>query len=55
MSGLEEVGIAGPDHLREALTNCSDPLAAIEEFQVNMYSDTIYRRRYPRYTGGRYD
>ena len=34
MSGLEEVGIPGPDHLREALTNCSDPLAAIEEFQV---------------------
>jgi len=34
MSGLEEVGIPGPDHLREALTNCNDPLAAIEEFQV---------------------
>jgi len=35
MSGLEEVGVPGPDHLREALTNCTDPLAAIEEFQVN--------------------
>ena len=34
MSGLEEVGIPGSDHLREALTNCTDPLAAIEEFQV---------------------
>ena len=34
MSGLEEVGVPGPDHLREALTNCTDPLAAIEEFQV---------------------
>ncbi|XP_002735387.1 negative elongation factor B-like [Saccoglossus kowalevskii] len=34
MSGLEEVGIAGGDYLREALTNCTDPLAAIEEFQV---------------------
>jgi len=34
MSGLEEVGIPGPDHLREALTNCTDPLAAIEEFQA---------------------
>ncbi|XP_077987149.1 negative elongation factor B-like [Glandiceps talaboti] len=34
MSGLEEVGIAGSDYLREALTNCTDPLAAIEEFQV---------------------
>jgi len=36
MSGLEEVGVPGPDHLREALTNCTDPLAAIEEFQVRI-------------------
>uniref|UniRef100_T1J7M6 Negative elongation factor B n=1 Tax=Strigamia maritima TaxID=126957 RepID=T1J7M6_STRMM len=34
MAGLEEVGIAGPEYLREALTNCSDPLTAIEDFQV---------------------
>lgn len=33
MSGLEPLGIPGGDHLREALTNCADPLAAIEEFQ----------------------
>ena len=33
MSGLEELGITGGDYLQEALTNCSDPLAAIEEFQ----------------------
>ncbi|XP_013392917.1 negative elongation factor B [Lingula anatina] len=33
MSGLEEVGIPGSDYLREALTNCTDPIAAIEEFQ----------------------
>jgi negative elongation factor B len=32
--GLEEIGIPGRDYLREALTNCSDPLKAIEEFQV---------------------
>lgn len=38
MSGLEEVGVPGPDHLREALTNCTDPLAAIEEFQVSSFS-----------------
>ncbi|OXA60005.1 negative elongation factor B [Folsomia candida] len=31
--GLEEIGIPGRDYLREALTNCSDPLKAIEEFQ----------------------
>ncbi|XP_076344697.1 negative elongation factor B isoform X1 [Tachypleus tridentatus] len=34
MSGLEEVGIPGKEYLREALTNCSDPQRAIEEFQV---------------------
>ncbi|ELT91507.1 hypothetical protein CAPTEDRAFT_172048 [Capitella teleta] len=34
MSGLEEVGIPGPNHLREALTNCTDPLTAIEDFQL---------------------
>ncbi|KAK3591465.1 hypothetical protein CHS0354_033464 [Potamilus streckersoni] len=34
MSGLEHLGIPGGDYLREALTNCSDPLAAIEEFQA---------------------
>ena len=39
MSGLEEVGVPGPDHLREALTNCTDPLAAIEEFQARMLWD----------------
>ena len=39
MSGLEEVGVPGPDHLREALTNCTDPLAAIEEFQARI---TVY-------------
>uniref|UniRef100_A0A023FVC8 Putative negative elongation factor b negative elongation factor b n=1 Tax=Amblyomma parvum TaxID=251391 RepID=A0A023FVC8_AMBPA len=33
MAGLEEVGIPGREFLREALTNCSDPLRAIEEFQ----------------------
>lgn len=34
MNGLEEVGIPGREYLREALTNCSDPLQAIQEFQV---------------------
>lgn len=32
-SALSQVGIGGPGHLREALTNCTDPLQAIEEFQ----------------------
>ena len=30
------MNIPGPDHLREALTNCEDPLQAIEEFQVGL-------------------
>ncbi len=34
MFGLEEAGIPGKEYLREALTNCSDPLRAIEEFQL---------------------
>lgn len=33
-SGLEVLGIAGGSYLREALTSCSDPLQAIEEFQI---------------------
>lgn len=35
MSELKDLGlgIPGPEHLREALTNCTDPLATIEDFQ----------------------
>lgn len=36
MSGLEESGIPGQNFLREALTSCTDPLKAIEEFQVSI-------------------
>ncbi len=32
--GLEEIGIPGRDFLREALTSCTDPLKAIEDFQI---------------------
>ncbi len=35
-TGLEEVGIAGQAYLRDALTSCTDPLQAIEEFQVTI-------------------
>ena len=34
MYGLEEAGIPGKEYLRDSLTNCSDPLRAIEEFQT---------------------
>lgn len=37
-TGLEEVGIAGQAYLRDALTSCTDPLQAIEEFQVRNQS-----------------
>jgi len=32
--GLEEIGIPGREYLKEALTSCTDPLKAIEDFQV---------------------
>ena len=34
--GLEEIGIPGREFLREALTSCTDPLKAIEDFQVRI-------------------
>lgn len=33
-TGLEEIGVPGQAYLREALTSCTDPLKAIEEFQL---------------------
>lgn len=33
-TGLEEVGVPGQSFLRDALTSCTDPLKAIEEFQL---------------------
>ena len=33
-TGLEVLGIPGGSYLQEALTSCSDPLQAIEEFQL---------------------
>lgn len=32
--GKEEIGIPGGVYLKESLTHCTDPLKAIEEFQV---------------------
>lgn len=34
-TGLEDVRIPGQTFLRDALTSCTDPLKAIETFQVN--------------------
>lgn len=33
--GLEEIGIPGGAYLKDSLTHCTDPLKAIEEFQVS--------------------
>ncbi|RZF34663.1 hypothetical protein LSTR_LSTR010828 [Laodelphax striatellus] len=33
-TGLEEIGVPGQSFLRESLTSCTDPLKAIEEFQL---------------------
>lgn len=35
MEALKELGIPGPEVLRDSLTNCTDPLKAIEEFQCD--------------------
>jgi hypothetical protein len=32
--GLEEIGIPGRKYLASSLASCSDPMKAIEEFQV---------------------
>lgn len=33
MEGLQEIGIPGREYLKATLTNCTDPIKAIEEFQ----------------------
>ena len=43
--GLEEIGIPGRDYLKEALTSCTDPLKAIEDFQVIYYLDFLCKIR----------
>jgi len=44
--GLEEIGIPGTNYLNAALTNCEDPLKAIEEFQV--YTCAFFPRQLGR-------
>lgn len=34
-TGLEDVNVPGQSFLQDALTSCTDPLKAIETFQVN--------------------
>ena len=43
--GLEEIDIPGRDYLKEALTSCTDPLKAIEDFQV-IALHVMYKYKY---------
>lgn len=40
-NGLEDLGIPGQVYLRDALTSCTDPLKAIEGFQVGDPEETM--------------
>lgn len=33
-AGLQDLGVANGEDLKETLTNCTEPLKAIEQFQV---------------------
>jgi len=43
-NGLEDLGIPGQVYLRDALTSCTDPLKAIEGFQVKKSKNNITHR-----------
>lgn len=40
-AGLPELGISNGDDLKETLTNCPDPLKAIDQFQVTAVCDLL--------------
>lgn len=41
-TGLEDVRIPGQQFLRDALTSCTDPLKAIETFQVKFVNNACF-------------
>lgn len=41
-SSIEDLGIPGQNYLSDRLTSCTDPLKAIEEFQVSAIIITYY-------------
>lgn len=49
-NGLEELGIPGQVYLRDALTSCTDPLKAIEGFQVKAIEPTASFVKYNNLT-----
>lgn len=38
-AGLQDLGVANGEDLKETLTNCTEPLKAIEQFQVGRGSE----------------
>lgn len=42
-AGLPELGISNGEDLKETLTNCTEPLKAIDQFQVKaaLYAPTL--------------
>ena len=41
-AGLPELGISNGEDLKETLTNCTEPLKAIDQFQVTAGQIMIY-------------
>ena len=46
-AGLPELGISNGEDLKETLTNCTEPLKAIDQFQVAHMPLCIYLTCYP--------
>lgn len=42
-AGLPELGIANGEDLKETLTNCTEPLKAIDQFQVTTTAQLVLR------------
>lgn len=40
-AGLPELGISNGEDLKETLTNCTEPLKAIDQFQVMLMSQAL--------------
>lgn len=41
-AGLPELGISNGDDLKETLTNCAEPLKAIDQFQVTTGFNVVF-------------
>lgn len=44
-AGLQDLGVANGEDLKETLTNCTEPLKAIEQFQVEPGGGAGWRGR----------